>query len=396
MTKKSKTLTIILVISLIFFMGLLIGFNKEIAFTNETVYIPQYWTAECVARPDSMTLISIGEIDNAGEFFECTTSGNTAGYWIPENQYCEFEVIKDDIAFSYSVYDCPLNTLPKNVGDDCEKLKTQLSEVQQEFSIEQGKQLFVNPTSFLGLGKSRLKARYPSYGLRVESLGGFKPPLTTSCTLASYNTAVKTKIHLLEDSAFIVQPGVALNSVVGLAPIKSSLIVSIPSINGGNIIYVNKPNYYFSILEAEDGVLYADIQNQKFDSIIECVPSTPGCSGDAKVIKIEDTPCSEYGGVIDGYAPVDGSSNYCRYACVNDKLKVTSDCISFDSCDPLTEKLDYKTGECVTLTTKDPEVTTLPTWFWYLIIGLGGLIVFMFMMIVYQKKGEKKKGRVKR
>jgi len=143
-------------------------------------------------------------------------------------------------------------------------LKPNLARFNKSLVLNKANNYLLIQQVFLGLGKSRLKARYPSYGLRVESLGGFKPPLTTSCTLASYNTAVKTKIHLLEDSAFIVQPGVALNSVVGLAPIKSSLIVSIPSINGGNIIYVNKPNYYFSILEAEDGVLYADIQNQKF------------------------------------------------------------------------------------------------------------------------------------
>ena len=398
MSKKSKKTRNVLIGIALFLAIAFIGLFSSQGFVivQEEVYIPQYWVAECSARADNMAVLDLGKIDNDGEFFGCTTEDS--GKYIPVVNGVQCKFFVEQGGFSYSAYECPADVDNEDdVGSDCVKLQgaLQIADNQERFVIDAGKQIFINPISFFGVGDTNLEAEYPSYGLKITQADGYKSATTLNCDASSINANnLNEDFHTIDlENALFVAPDSPLNVVSGLQRAYSNQLVSLDAVAGGDLIYISRPNYYYKVKQAEDGFKYVDTsKGESFSSKIECIPRTTGCSDDAKAVMLEDQSCNKYGGAITSYAPVQGdATQLCKYSCTSGKLKLTDNCIAVQSDCPAEKPLwNPETGECVSnsVADEDEEATDYTLAF---MIAIGVLFILIILVIVFLVVDKKKK-----
>jgi hypothetical protein len=379
-------------ILILVFLGLVITIigTQGLTLYNQEVYLPRYYTGECIPRADNMQELDLSEIkDYSGAFYECTPQATSK--WIPQVNGIQCEYIIDETGFTsltHSAYECPLETNKDEIKDECIKLNGKFGSTDSEttYVVDAGKKLYVNADRVLGLGSTKIRAKYPSYGIQFESPDGYK----TSTSLTCLARGVDNKYHPLDLNERIeIIPDVPLNVVVGLQKAYSSQVVEIDDVNNGKPIYITRPEYYYKINTAEDGFEYVDTaQGEYYDKDIECIPRTTGCSDDAKIILLEDQSCDKYGGAMTDYSPVQGdSSRLCKYSCKNGKLSLTNDCIDVVSDCPDDKPLwDSTTGKCVALDIPEEEEAN-PLDMTVIYIITITVFIALLMLAINKKRG---------
>lgn len=392
MMAKKNSKWIVAVIFLLLLLGGGFAFqsfsSQGLTIFEEQVWIPDYYSAECVTRPEHMSEVSLGSVPSSGEFYECTTDGT--GKWIPKvpNVQCEYFI--KHFGLSVTVKECPLTARD---DDDCTTVRNfwTISGDEDRVTIDQGKKLWIDPV-WASVG---LTAKFPSYGLRVRQAGGFLPKISTNCVANSVHSIIDN-VHLIDASSSLeVAPLNPINVITGLRLAISSHLVTLNGVNNGRPIYITRAGYgegrqgfYYKVLELDDGFTYVD-SNREFGSVlIECIPRTTGCSDDAKIVPLVDQNCGLYGGSITDYAPVQGdNSKLCKYECVNGKLVLTDDCIIIPTDCPDDKPLwDANTGECVSVRTIPKETEETDLFFVWVILGVIGVILLMLIVKVIVDK----------
>lgn len=399
MVKEKKIIRILsIVLFIISIIAIIVGFSgtyslfngQQFALTGETVKIPTYLSAKCDPRVDGTHLKRVEkDLTTDPTLFSCTTQ--EARTYIPlYNQVnCEYEV--GDFSFltayicdvDYDKYGNLIGGKPdiKNIADDnrCTKSRGVFSfttDSTPTFTVNSGDYLYLDAD----LGQATLFARYPSYGLNVETSTGFDYDQTLSCEVRSLSNPT---YHTLDkgDRAFVL-PGQPLNLIDGKINAESYRIVSISEIRNGETIFISQVGKYQLIKSTEDGTKYVDTQGQEYSSnAIECIPGTLGCTFDAKLVKIEQTSCQDN---QIGFNPVPGdNTKVCYYDCVDGKIQITNNCqeIRKDPC-PVDKPLwDTRSGQCVALQDDNtpPDQQGSYVWLWTLILGLGGLFVASYL-----------------
>ncbi len=382
---KSKTRLLMIVL---FFLGLtsliygsIAGFSllsnsqpQSFSLIGDEIWLPKYFTGECVPRPENNAEKTISSHTDNGEWYSCTSS--ESGTYIPIVNGIQCEYFVSEFSFA-TIYVCDTNggSQPTNTDDSrCVKdrgvFDTFLDgESAKRVVVNSGDSVYIDTDRPFGVAK--LTAKYPAYGLRVRSSDGFVSSTTLSCEINSLTTQYHTID--VEDRTEIV-PSVPFNAVSGLQKAISTQAVILDDVENRAEIYISRPGYYYLIKVADDGFKYVDTsENEKYDNDIECIPRTTGCSDEAKIVNLEDQSCDQYGGAITGYSPVTGdSTRLCKYSCSSGTLKLTSDCIAVQTDCPEDKPLwDSSTGLCTAVETSqedDPSYSFL----WYLI---GGIII---------------------
>lgn len=341
---------------------------------GESVWIPQYLSGTCVERSNSFQGRTIDHTDDP-TWYHCTT--NEAGTYIPDTEECEYTIS------GFNTYDaimCSGYTEDKEDADcDDKTLGIEVfSYTSKTFFVAEGDSLYLN-TGRLG-GDTALVAKYPSYGLRVETADGRDWETTTNCYLSS----LSGDVHIIDENVELeVHPEVPFNAVTGLSLAKSTQSVVLSGVNAGRPIYITKPGYYYQITEAEDGFSYVDTTREYASARIECIPRTTGCSDDAKVVELEDQSCDQFGGAIADYSPVQGDqTQLCKYACTDGKLSVTNDCIQIVNDCPDDKPLwNARTGQCVALEEELPDDNEeFDPFFIYL--GMGVIFALLIILVI--------------
>lgn len=399
MMMKTRYLVAALLLTSLVALGL--WQTQELSLYGETIYIPQYYTAECVERTDSMSTIDLGEVPREGEFYSCTTAGT--GKWTPivNGVQCRYQIDKQGA--SYAAYICPVDfdtdASITEIKESCEQERRVLSVDTFEITVNAGEHLFVDPAEFFGLGGVHITGELPSYGLRVRQSDGFVSPTTTSCLVEDIREAGRADEDAitpayalnLQDRVEIV-PGVPANAVSGLQPAKSTQAVVLEGVNNGEPVYISRPGYYYDIKETPQGFEYVDTKVEYRSSLIQCIPRTTGCSDEAKTVDLVDQSCDEYGGMLQGYNPVQGdNSRLCEYSCIDGELEVTNQCIEVEQDCPDDAPLwDASTGQCVTLAPQEPGLDNSNLLF-IVTVGLIAVSIILSMMIVRQAMDRRKK-----
>ena len=388
---KKNNLIIALVIVAILLFGTVASFvGQGFTVITEEVWIPEYTSFSCDARADNMANFDLGDVSRNGEFYKCT-SDNPANTYVPDSPriQCRFYV---DASFSYSAWDCPLDASDDDFRSVCDKLEGIVDSQDKTFIISQGRELYVNPL----LGSPDITADYPSFGLRVESASGFDFPQTLNCDVSSLSG---TEFHSIgAEDLKIVPPGVPLNVVTQKSRVITSQLVSLDDVRGGEVIYVIAPGQYQLVKSADDGFLYVDIEGPVlFDSDIECIPLTAGCSQDAKVVPIQDVDVVEGLGALTGYAVVQGNTDIlCRYEIVDGRNVLTSDCISSGAgveCPDNKPLFDYSTGECVSQAPAQERLLDNDLLLFGLIALSAVFLLIIAMLLVQQAQNKRGKKR---
>lgn len=378
-------LIIILVLGGIFYSNN----NQSYSLIGEEIWTPKYFTAECVVRAENNAQRVITSHTDTPTWYSCTT--DESGTYIPlvNGIQCEYEV--SDIS-SVTAYICNINggTAPIDEDDSrCEKITGffDITDDTNTFVVNAGDYLYLDTDTIFG--DATLKARYPSYGLRVRGADNFVSPTTQTCEINSLSTQYHTtdagdRTEVLPNSPF--------NAVSALEKTISTQSVTLDDVEGGREIYITRPNYYYLIKEADDGFKYVDTgSDERRDTDIECIPRTTGCSDDAKIVPLEDQPCDKYGGAITNYAPVTGdSTRLCKYSCEKVTLSLTGDCIAVAQDCPEDKPLwDTATGLCSAVETPQDKEQGSYT---YLLYFLGALIIVGLLIRRYnlKQKGGKK------
>jgi hypothetical protein len=388
MTKRKNNGTIKIFLAVLVLAILGIAGLQGLSIVNTQAYLPEYLTGRCIQRADSSQVFDLGKIDNKGEFFECTSSGNGKGKWIPNVVGVQCEYIVEETGFSYSIYECPVDADEDLVSEKCTKLSGQLNvrDDKSSYFIDAGNKIWINPTSFLGFGGAELEASFPSYGLEIRQADGFVQKTTTSCLANTIPSDVHT-INL--NDRLEVKPDNPFNAVSKLALAKSTQLVSLDRVEGGNTVYISRPANYFKVKSAEDGFLYVDTSREYSDSSIECIPRTTGCSDDARIIQLEDQSCGLIGGAVIDYAPVQGdSTKLCKYTCEAGTLSATNDCITIpEDCPDDKPLFDSATGKCVAQGFSPAETGGTSPILW---VALAVLVAILMMVLVKQQLDKRK------
>lgn len=362
--KKSKLIwSILFIISVIgFFISSIVSFSvydlnkiepQQFSLASVTAWIPLYWRAECVERPESMELKTMTSHTDDPTMYSCTTQESKTHIPNYPGVSCEYTI--SDYQFA-SVYVCDveydsqgkiIGNKPLNEKDSrCVQAKSYLSTASSEtFKVPGGDYIYINTDNIIGSGN--LKVRYPSYGLKVVQQDNFQTITSNTCELNSVNGV---ELHTLDaNNQKFVKPTIPFNAVSGSVQARSSQLVNLDNVESGDTIYITRPGYYSKVRTAEDGFLFVDSKQEFADEDIQCIPGTTGCSNDAKIIPLEDQTCSEFSGVIKNYAPVEGNNDkLCKYTCESGKLELSNDCISVPSTCPVDKPLfDPNRGECV-------------------------------------------------
>ena len=350
-------ITVLIVAVLMVGYGITSVTQKAVVF-EEKVFIPAYMRGECSELPESMNQKQIKSHTDEGKWYKCTSEGSSdLGFdtYVPIRNGIECEFTITDSFYS-RVYECDID-VDSYKDDKCERIDEKFSG-DNMYPIASGKKVWINTDS---PATANLYARYPAYGLKVVSSTNYGFPTTINCELTSLSRDYHTID--IEDQKF-VSPGTPFNVVTEFREVITSQAVTIKGINNDEPIYIETPNYYYKISEADDGWLFVDKNAGEFrDDKIECIPLSFGCDAEAKVIKLEDQLCSIGDenlalGATSGYAPIEGNSQtLCKYKCSSDNtLKQTTDCITIpDEC--LEEKplFDSSKGECVSQKTEEKE-----------------------------------------
>ena len=358
--------------------------GQGLTLIGSEVSIPAYMRAECSERTENLQQSPFEEIPKSGKFYSCTT--DASGTYIPivNGVQCRFHTQGTAVALTSKVCDSDAQDEDHSSCRDPQEIEQAGSRV---FIVNSGDKLWLNPTSFLGLGTEEISPRYPAYGLKVVTSTNYGFPQTTSCELNSLSRQYHT-IDAGERTEVV--PGVPFNVVTEKRKAVSSQNVILEGVNNGNPLYITRPGYYYQIKEAEDGFLYVDTSGgEKQSNKIECIPRTTGCSDDAKITKLEDQSCGTFDlGAITGYAPVQGdNTNLCKYVCGGDNtLKKTSDCISVQSDCPDDKPLwDGATGQCVEVEPREDEEE-----FDFTILIIVAVFAVIILVMFYIKSRNKK------
>jgi hypothetical protein len=355
--------------------------GQSFSIVNEEVFLPQYWTAECIERSQPLT-VDIPSHTDTPTFYSCTTS--QSGTYIPLVAGVSCNFMPSDFSF-VDVYVCDvkydsqgrvIDGIPKNKEDRrcVSKLGTFEVDSSPRVNVPAGDYVYIDTDKVFG--DATLRAEFPSYGLRVRSADGFVNPTTVSCEIQSISGI---DYHTLDRGDRVeVLPNVPLNAVSGLQKAFSTQVVSLDRVREGEPIYISRPGFYQIIKEAEDGFKYVHTELGEIrDSSIECIPRTSGCSDDARIVKIVEQSCDKFGGVINNYAPIEGdTSKLCKYDCESGKLKLSNDCIEVrqDSCPADKPVYDAQSGDCVAVLSELPGENNTS---YLLALGLlgGGLLL---------------------
>ncbi len=375
--KKNK-----LILSLLGLVGLFMviigglqGFSlfsgQSFSLLGESVWIPQYWTAECVTRSEHLSEKQITSHTDNPRFYQCTSS--ESGTYVPlvSGAQCEYRVANYG---TLTAYICDGTDATKDDLDSsmCTKERGFFSGSSESsvFRVNAGDSIYIDSDKVFG--DADLYAKYPAYGLRVRSQDGFVNPTTLSCEINSIN---QVKYHTLDaGSRTEILPNVPMNVVSGLSQAYSNQLVTLEDVERGKPIYITRPQYYYLVSEAEDGFKFVDTSaGERFSSNIECIPRTTGCSDDAKIIQLEKQSCDEFGGAITNYAPVQGdSTQLCKYSCSSGELEVTNQCIEVQKSCPSDKPLwDTTTGQCSAVQPAPENEDLDYSWLVILVIGLG-------------------------
>lgn len=379
--KKSSRNLILLLVGLMLFIGIL-ATQQQFTIVQEQVWIPSYFTGECIERAESSTLRNVPTHTDSATWYHCTT--DEAGTWVPQHPgvQCEYQVSNFNSA---TIQICDGFTESEDDRDNREICTGDLTATfgdKQEFDVDAGDSIYINTQRLIG--EANLDVRYPAYGLRLRSADGFVQSTTTSCLLntvpGQYHTiGVKEQVE--------VKPDIPFNAVQGSTLAKTTQVVSLDEVEGGDPIYITRPGFYYPIEEADDGFLYVDTgADEKRNSAIECIPRTTGCSDDAKIVQLEEQSCDAFAGAITGYAPVQGdSTQLCKYSCSGGSLEKTSDCIEVpQECPDDKPLFDANTGMCVG--TVDIEEPTEPIDFVLILITLGFIAIIVVMLVISQRQ----------
>lgn len=375
-------------LTLVVFMLVLASFGQFSLSGVNKVYVPDYMSFSCKPIGDGVSTLN-SAINRRGEFFPCTT--DFTGRYVPlnSNLNCKYYL---DSNYDFSVYDCPLGVSEGDVKGDCDKLTGVFQDTKTFYSVSAGRQLWVDPF-VIAWGTRYVNMESPDYGLSVESAQGYDYPSTDSCELSSFNGVPYHTVGA--GSSLLVHPNSPLNAVTGLSPVITNQVGSWSDVANGDLVYIVAPGYYQKIKEADDGFLYVDTVGANAgwiaDSDIECIPYTPLCGADAKIVSdVEDTPVNELGGAVSGYAPVQGDpSKLCKYDVVNGHLSVTNDCIAVIDCPQDLPFWNPQTGNCETLASD--ASSSAPGVNWLFILGVAVVFIFaLLVMVIVKNKGGKK------
>lgn len=368
--------------------------SQGFTLVGESVVIGEVTSASCSVRTDHLEELDLGSISKDGEFYSCTTS--ETGKYVPlvSGVQCEFFAVVGEF---HNAFDCPRDVDDSDdVRDDCDVLKRRLSARgatdEYRYVVDAGRSLFIDPAQIFG--PREMTAKYPSYGLLVETPDNFKFPQTLNCDVSSFRGSAYHTINA--SSRLVVTPGNPLNVVTRLTSVVSSRLVSLDDVAGGETIYITRPNYYKTVSRADDGFLYVDVGSDEiFDSRIECLPLAFGCSADAKVIPLTEQEVTEsgLGAVVSAYAPVMGSPGVeCRYTVVDGVVSVTDDCrLVPESCPDSKPLYDSVSGECVSqVAEKEPFFRGDNA----LLIAMGVIVLLFLVVIVLIVRNQRQMLRV--
>ena len=348
MGNDTNTLNIILAVSVIvlLFGVVFAGTNQGFSLFQEQVFVPQYFTGECVARADNLQEIQVASHTDDPTFYHCDTQ--EAGKWVPNvpGVQCEYNVVGE----LQSVHICEgftenENDIPGIFSGGSPECSDDVSNLgsEHEFSVEAGDTIYIN--SAAPFGDAELTVKYPSFGLRLRSADGFVQSTSNDCLLNSlpqqfHTTGAGDRLEIIPDVPF--------NAVSALQPAISTQAVRLIDVQNGEPIYISRPGFYHLIEQADDGFLFVDTTKEFSSTNIQCIPRTTGCSDEAKIVQIEEQSCDEFGGSITNFAPVaNDPTQLCKYSCTDGSLALTNDCIQVQpSCPPETPLWDTTTGEC--------------------------------------------------
>ena len=405
MKRRNNSRNLYLTLGFLFTALLAVGLfsQQPFALFGETVYVPRYYTAECVERTESMDLRSLGVVPTAGALYACNMGESNT--WIPNvpGVSCEF-IPRKSGATTLTGWICPEgvteNQARASPNEFCDQIVGLTDRTGVPIRVAIGESLYLNPTSVFWGASVNLDARYPAFGLRIRNADGFVSPNTNTCLinelrdLRDSDPLSRTQIYSLDPERRIeVLPGVPVNAVTGLQPAISSQVVTLRGVNRGEPIYITRPGFYYPV-RSIDGFRYVDTSGPEFtSSLIECIPRTVGCSDSAQVVQLADQSCDIYGGALTSYSPVEGDpTKLCKYSCVDGRLVVTNDCISVPTECPDDRPLwDTASGECVAVLVA-PEEVELDDTIFFLSIGLGVVSVILAMMLIqsFLQRGAKK------
>lgn len=390
---NKKTISIVLaIISLLLIGSGLFSVGQSFNIIGGEVITPTYFSAKCVAKEDGSHLrrVEILNHNDDENLFSCTSSESNT--YIPQYQRisCEYE-IRDWQALEVYVcdvdYDKQWNLAGKkpdinNIVDDsrCEKVKGKFDLTTSNIftqTVNAGDYIYIDYDDIFN--NAKIFAKYPSYGLDIVTSNNYNYDRTNSCEISSLSRDYRTIDR--GDRTFVV-PEEPLNIIDGRLKVQdTSRLVSISNVESGDLIYIQRPNYYYKISLTDSGEKYVDIeQGEKYSSQIECVTGTAGCDSNAKLVTIDKTTCdSETGvGLLVGYNPVVGDiTKQCTYTCVEGVNVPTNDCreIKTSPCPDERPLWDTKTNSCISLGDIEPPEGKDYSYIILLIVGTIGLIV---------------------
>lgn len=390
--RNKKNIYIIVGILLLFvvIVGGIKYFDVSLAFFNKQVYVPQFSRYECVPLEGvNMKNVDLGIIDNAGQFYPCT--GYASNTYIPGGigLQCEFSVDAESFVITSlsSGADCPLGVQENEIGEKCKVLSgTKSSSGVSTLYVSEGRQIYVNPATWFGLGKVRMYAKYPAYGLKYVGASNLGLPTTNACTIESLGNDYHT-VNFGTDN--FVAPNNPVSVVSRLQPAIDKQVITVEGINGGEPIYVINPREYWTLTTTDDGLLIVDTsQPVKKDSRIECVPPLLCDENAKKLVNLEEQSCDVYGGSVVGYAPVAGSNTkFCKYECSSGTLKETSDCVTLQECSADKPYFNYNTGKCEGLEYAPVEKKDYMLWIILGILALLIVVIIVIVVLLSKKKG---------
>lgn len=377
-------ITILVVIAL---AGVIMGANAQLTIFKEEVRKGFYTSTKCVERTDSMRWSDYKPVSDNGEFLSCKSSD--LGAWMPLDMglQCEFEP-ESPFASYYNIYRCPgdvesYSEVETRCTDELDHVST--------YTIDVGDKLYVNPNTLLD-GSMKVRNKHPSYGLQVFYADGRISSVTNNCLLTSMgNFEQDTELAERTDNR-AVKPGHPLNTVTLSTTVRSSNLITVDRIEGGDPIYVLRPHYYRTVEETEEGTLFVDTKEEHKDESLECLPSNQLCNADARW-KDEDSPerCEDLGGGVTAGAVTDYQQvpenpyKMCKWRCEGGESKMTDDCKIVDAdCDE-GEQWSWQNYKCVDSAIAPPEKQGFDAGFWVL---LGSLVVLL--AVAYKKFWKKK------